>query len=681
MAILGTVPRPPPLSGQDDVFTHLFKTPAYREPQQDKSVDVELYIAKCHREISKLKSKPARNSNLTRDEQQALVSLKSRQDIVIKPADKGGAVVVWDRELYLREAHRQLNDAASYKPLPQASLPLDQKQIADTIKEQIKHNNLPATAKLLLKSDAKQPTFYLLPKIHKPNTPGRPIVSACSCPTEFISEYLDFLLQPIVQSLPTYVKDTTHTLNLLEHLNSHPSFQPQLLFTLDVVSLYTSIPHTDGLKALTFFLDRRPTDSAYPPTTTLVRLAELVLTLNTFEFDGQIFEQISGVAMGTKMGPSYACLFMGHLEHLILQSYSGPVPELYKRFIDDGLGATSLSEPLLLDFIHFIQAFHPSIKFTFNISSSAVVFLDISISILHGRFTTSVFYKETDAHSYLDFNSSHHPANKSSIPFSQFLRLRRLCSEDDDFHQQSVLMTSFFLARNYPDALVRDALLRVTQVCRESALSPSPSRDSDRPVVSLLFHPHNMPVSRILKSNWHILQGSDSVGSIFTQKPLCAFRKDRSVRDLLVRSRLRSPTNPTAPGTFPCSKRNCKSCPFLHPDTCLQGPRGSFTVKRTFDCQSHNVVYAIVCLSCRQIYIGETARTLEVRFSEHLADIRHSRNRPVSLHFTAAGHSLDHVRVMALWQVRGDSFERKLRESHIISSLGTTCPDGINIRR
>ncbi|KAK7108986.1 hypothetical protein V1264_013107 [Littorina saxatilis] len=191
-----------------------------------------------------------------------------------------------------------------------------------------------------------------------------------------------------------------------------------------------------------------------------------------------------------------------------------------------------------------------------------------------------------------------------------------------------------------------------------------------------------MPVSRILKSNWHILQGSDSVGSIFAQKPFCAFRKDRSVRDLLVRSRLRSPTNPTAPGTFPCSERNCKSCLFLHSDTCLQGPRGSFTAKRTFDCQSHNVVYAaIICLSCRQIYIRETARTLEVRFSEHLADIRHSRNRPVSLNFTAVNHSFDHVRVMALWQVRGDSFERKLKESHIISSLGTTCPVGINIRR
>ena len=48
--------------------------------------------------------------------------------------------------------------------------------------------------------------------------------------------------------------------------------------------------------------------------------------------------------MGTKMGPSYACLFMGHLEYRIMESFTGPVPELYKRYIDDGFGASSRSE-------------------------------------------------------------------------------------------------------------------------------------------------------------------------------------------------------------------------------------------------------------------------------------------------------------------------------------------------
>ena len=71
---------------------------------------------------------------------------------------------------------------------------------------------------------------------------------------------------------------------------------------MDVVSLYTSIPHADGLRALSFFLDRRPPEARYPSTAALVRLAELVLTLNTFEFDGQIFHQVSGIAMAEKNG-------------------------------------------------------------------------------------------------------------------------------------------------------------------------------------------------------------------------------------------------------------------------------------------------------------------------------------------------------------------------------------------
>ena len=61
---------------------------------------------------------------------------------------------------------------------------------------------------------------------------------------------------------------------------------------------------------------------------------------------------------------------------------------LYKRYIDDGFGASSRSESVL-DFNYFVQIFHPSVKFTYNIS---VEFLDIQANIKHGKFNTSVFY-------------------------------------------------------------------------------------------------------------------------------------------------------------------------------------------------------------------------------------------------------------------------------------------------
>ena len=68
---------------------------------------------------------------------------------------------------------------------------------------------------------------------------------------------------------------------------------------MDVKSLYTVIPHHNCLRALKFFLDKR--SNKEPSTSVLVRLPELVLTLNNFSFDGEHYQQISGVAMGTKM--------------------------------------------------------------------------------------------------------------------------------------------------------------------------------------------------------------------------------------------------------------------------------------------------------------------------------------------------------------------------------------------
>jgi hypothetical protein len=116
---------------------------------------------------------------------------------------------------------------------------------------------------------------------------------------------------------------------------------------MDVKSLYTVIPHDDGLKALQHFLDKR--ENLNPPTRTIIRLAELILTLNSFAFDGNYYRQKHGIAMGTKMGPSFAKLFMGFLEERINHEYKGPKPQLHLRYIDDVFGITQLNEEELTD--------------------------------------------------------------------------------------------------------------------------------------------------------------------------------------------------------------------------------------------------------------------------------------------------------------------------------------------
>eukprot|EP00061_Rhincodon_typus_P003440 g20083.t1 len=124
---------------------------------------------------------------------------------------------------------------------------------------------------------------------------------------------------------------------------------------MDTQSLYTCISHAENLKALHCFFSRRPNRS--PSTDTLIHLTELILTLNNFSFNFSHFLQTKGVAMGTQMGPSYACFFVGYVEQSLFCSHTGTMPRLFLHYIDDSIGATSCSHEELEQFINFTNTF------------------------------------------------------------------------------------------------------------------------------------------------------------------------------------------------------------------------------------------------------------------------------------------------------------------------------------
>ena len=387
----------------DTTFESLKPKSSHWTPPPGKFGSLDYYITKCRSEVNRLnfKQRPV-TDNLTPEERAALISLRQRSDIVIKPADKGGAVVVWDRNLYLQEADRHLSDTSFYEKLDRDFTMDYNKTICAVVKEAITKGELPASAINLIVDNPRTSSFYMLPKIHKPGNPGRPIVSACNCPTELIATYLDVITTPLVQSLPSYVKDTNHMLRIADSFRFPGT--SNYVFTMDVKSLYTVIPNGDGLLALTHFLNKRPV--LQPPTHTLVRLAELVLTLNTFSFNGNFYRQTGGVAMGSRLEPNYACLFMGHVEEQIFAQYTGTKPALYKRYIDDIVGATSGSREEIEVFANYVNGFHPSLKFTWIISDVQLPFLDLCLKPVSDRLLTSIHYKDTDTHSYLYYTSS-----------------------------------------------------------------------------------------------------------------------------------------------------------------------------------------------------------------------------------------------------------------------------------
>eukprot|EP00061_Rhincodon_typus_P001088 g13679.t1 len=129
---------------------------------------------------------------------------------------------------------RQLSDISSYRPLDHDPTPDHQTIISQTIHNFITSGDLPPTASNLIVPQPRTARFYLLPKIHKPECPGRPTVSACSCPIELIFTYFNSIFSPLVQELPTYIRDTTHALHFLQNFQ-FPGPQHRI-FTMDVQS-------------------------------------------------------------------------------------------------------------------------------------------------------------------------------------------------------------------------------------------------------------------------------------------------------------------------------------------------------------------------------------------------------------------------------------------------------------
>ena len=141
----------------------------------------------------------------------------SRTHSIVKVANKGGALVVWRADLSQKEAATFRH--SFYAKVDKDLTSTNQQIVKSTINELIVNQELPATATNRIITTPRTSCIYFLPKIHKPNNPGRPIVSACSWPSELISSYLDKIMAPIVRSLPSYVKDSQHALQIFRDFN------------------------------------------------------------------------------------------------------------------------------------------------------------------------------------------------------------------------------------------------------------------------------------------------------------------------------------------------------------------------------------------------------------------------------------------------------------------------------
>lgn len=296
--------------------------------------------------------------------------------------------------------------------------------------------------------------------------PGRPIISAIGGLFENTSRFIDFFLQPYVQELPPYIRDTGDFLTKIFDLTWSDN---TVFITLDVQTLYTSIRHSDGLNAMHYYLGKRPI-GLHQHTMMLLQLAEWCLENNVFVFDRLFYRQTQGTPMGTCFAPPA----MGWWEEQVLmttqaRSMSENV-SLYVRYIDDIFILWQGSEESAKCFADQINDNSLILKFTCTTSKEAIKFLDFELFVENNKIQSRTYRKPTSGNAILHA-SSFHPTNlKESITYAECPHMKCNCSTQSGLRQSTSDLFERLKCRGYSNKTLTRAELKSAKFTRKDLL-------------------------------------------------------------------------------------------------------------------------------------------------------------------------------------------------------------------
>ena len=217
---------------------------------------------------------------------------------------------------------------------------------------------------------------------------------------------------------------------------------------------------------------------------------------------------------------------------------------------------------------------------------------------------------------------AHQPLLKRSIPYSQALRLRRICSSTDTLRKRIIEYSDFFVACSYERVKVLDENQRVLTLVQKECLQTKERQPMNRVPFVITYNPHAISIAEVAKRNWNFLQSHERLALIFNKPLLVAYRRPRKLRDRLVSTKFRNgtPDNILIP-------RGCRACQIPKYSWCNRinetqtfkstSHNKTFTIFHSVNCQSSWVIYnyIIECNICRLQCIGKSETGFNLRLN------------------------------------------------------------------
>ena len=424
----------------------------------------------------------------------AIEELKRRDDIVITKPDKGSGVVVMDKSQYLRLlSEASTNDTSKFRPIslerpktkgrpPTYYHPLLEKEKEiDSLLRRILPKPI---ADSLRPKGSRLAHLYGVPKTHKERLAMRPILSATQTYNYALAKWLEDKLKPLSYNQYT-ISDTFQFVDEIQGLKINNG---ELLVSYDVTSLFTNVPLDETIQILA---DKAFADDWFNQTTKLnLTKADLVDLLKAatknqlFQFDGSLYEQIDGVAMGSPLGPLLANVFMCSIEETLQQD--GLLPPFYRRYVDDTL--TIMPDRVTADhFLRTLNHCHSSVKFTMVTEhDGSLPFLGVELLNRAPRIENKVYIKPTNTGLLLHYQSHVDDRYKRSLINTMLDRAYRLSSDWSHFHEECDRLREVSSKLKYPQHLIDTAIKKVIDT-KVSDPQPYPSSQEKANTVRVIL--------------------------------------------------------------------------------------------------------------------------------------------------------------------------------------------------
>ena len=471
--------------------------------------------------------------NVSRTEILTLKTLREKP-IIIRPADKSAGIAVLDEEAYVKGCLELLNKEGDYKTL-EKDITMEIFTKANDIIDQFYNIKIitKKEQKFLKTFTPKLPNFYGNPKLHKQGNPLRPIVSQIDGPTSRLNELADKILAPAEALVPFLLKDT---ISFLQQICNQKIKKNSYLVTLDVASLYTRIPTDEGVEMVTdWYCNCCPKGTPKP---LLIKLLKFILNNNIFQFNNIIYLQTHGTAMGCRMAVKYANIFMYKKWTQIIQDCDYRPMMKPLRLIDDIFFIWEGDQERLIQFYNIINNKDTNIKFEINYSQHTIHFLDTQIQIKNEIIKTTPFIKPTDKQAFLSRDSAHPNYCFNSLPYSQFLRYRRLTTDDEDLPIYQEKLKKAFKLRGYSEKILNQSINKTSNIKQETLLNYKIKKIMTRTPLIVPFTFETQPLKKILENVWETKILSDNTLSIiFQQPPILTFSETNKISKFITKSK------------------------------------------------------------------------------------------------------------------------------------------------